>query len=340
MNKITIYALFLAAVLSMTGCAKEPEVGANDANRRYLEAWMHINHPEATRTDLGVYILDSREGDGETVVTNEGYAIVDYTIRTLEGGISSYTDSTTARQMGTYSRSSYYGPRVWMTYDETIQAGLQNILVGMKTGGYMKAVIPSWLMSYSTYETEKEYLKQTGDFANAIYEFTVRDFTDSIDVWQIDSIKRYIERNYGELSAFESDTTGFYYRQLQAPVSDEAFSSDTTIYINYTGKLLNGLIFDTTYERVAKDNGLYVKGKTYEPVSIKWGEEYSDLTMGSASSTVIGGFARTLWQMKAMEKGIGIFYSNLGYGYSGSEPSIPPYAPLIFEIEIVAEPEE
>jgi FKBP-type peptidyl-prolyl cis-trans isomerase len=44
--------------------------------------------------------------------------------------------------------------------------------------------------------------------------------------------------------------------------------------------------------------------------------------------------------MKAMESGIGIFYSPLGYSYSGSEPSIPPYAPLIFEIEIVEEPEE
>ena len=39
--------------------------------------------------------------------------------------------------------------------------------------------------------------------------------------------------------------------------------------------------------------------------------------------------------MKADEKGIGIFYSPLGYGHSGSGTSIPSYAPLIFEIEIV-----
>ena len=99
-------------------------------------------------------------------------------------------------------------------------------------------------------------------------------------------------------------------------------------------------MFDTTIERVAKDNGLYDAGKTYGPVSVKWGENYTDLTLGSGESSVITGFALTLWQMKAMESGIGIFYSPLGYSYSGSEPSIPPYAPLIFEIEIVEEPEE
>ena len=69
-----------------------------------------------------------------------------------------------------------------------------------------------------------------------------------------------------------------------------------------------------------------------------WGDEYSDITL--SSSSVISGFALTLWQMKAFEKGVGIFYSPLGYSYSGSGSSIPGYAPLIFEIEIVEEPED
>ncbi len=44
--------------------------------------------------------------------------------------------------------------------------------------------------------------------------------------------------------------------------------------------------------------------------------------------------------MRAMEKGIGIFWSDLGYGKSGSGNSIPAYSPLVFEIEIVEKPEE
>ena len=131
-----------------------------------------------------------------------------------------------------------------------------------------------------------------------------------------------------------------YHKTLVEPIDTTSFKKDTTVYINYTGKLLNGQVFDTTIERVAKDNGLYSPSKTYTPVRINWGEEYTDITMGSDKTTVIGGFALTLWQMRAREKGVGVFYSNYGYNYSGSGSGIPGYAPLIFEIELVAKPEE
>ena len=75
-------------------------------------------------------------------------------------------------------------------------------------------------------------------------------------------------------------------------------------------------------------------------MQINWGEKYEDLTMTSSKSSMISGFALTLWQMKAMEKGVGVFYSDLGYGNSGSGSSIPGYAPLIFEIELVAKPKK
>ena len=341
MKKYPIYITLIAALMIVAACAKDIASGPNDGNKRYLDAWMHIynqkNETDIEPTGLGIYVLDSKDGDGATV-TDNGYAIVECTTTDLDGNISSYTSEEIAKQLGKYSETTYYGPTVWLTMDATIPAGVQDAIVGMKVGGYKKVVVPSWLMSYATYETGKEYLNQSSDYSTTIYEFTIKDYTDSIDVWQIDSIKRYITKNYGSLETFSNDTTGFFYKQLSAPESDEAFGSDTTIYINYVGKLLNGLVFDTNIERVAKDNNLYSSSKTYEPVSISWGETYSDITMGSSSSSVIGGFAMTLWQMKAMESGIGIFYSPLGYGYSGSEPSIPPYAPLIFEIEIVAKP--
>ena len=139
--------------------------------------------------------------------------------------------------------------------------------------------------------------------------------------------------------ASEAFINGFYYKQLAAPANKKDFPKDTVVYINYTGRLLNGLVFDTNIERVARENWLYSKSKTYSPVQIIWGEEYSDITMTSSKSSVIPGFALTLWQMKAMEKGVGVFYSKLGYGSSGSGDAIPGYAPLIFEIELVEKPQ-
>lgn len=344
MKKNVLYIILSASIIAIAGCAKVTVSGPNDSSKLFLEAWMHIynqnNGTDIKPSGLGIYVLEETPGTGDKTVSDNGYVIVDYTITDLDGNISSYTEKTIAKQLGQYDTTVYYGPDVWLTMNSTIPAGVQNALVGMKTGGKKKVLIPSWLMSYSTYETEAEYLNQSTDYSNTIYNITVRDYTDSIDVWQIDSIKRYIVKNYGSLDAFTNDTTGFYYRQTQAPIDDKDFPSDTTIYINYTGKLLNGLVFDTTIERVAKDNGCYDPSKTYKPVAIKWADTHNDITMGNSSTSVIDGFSMTLWQMKAMEHGIGIFYSNLGYSYSGSEPSIPSYAPLIFEIQITDEPKD
>ena len=341
MKKFTIYLLGFILFVAAFGCAKESTTGTNDANKRYLEAWISINKdkfPKFTETPLGAYVIDEKKGNGGKEVKDEGFVLVDYKITNLQGEISSYTTYEVAKQMGTDSPTTYYGPKFWITNEGSMFAGLRDAVIGMQVGDYKKVIIPSWLMSYSTYKTEKEYLSNSTDYADAIYEFTVRDFADSINVWQIDSIKRYIAKNYGTVEAFKSDTVGFYYKQLAAPVSDKEFPADTTIYINYTGRLLNGLVFDTTIEKVAKDNGIYSSSRTYGPTEVNWGEKYDDLTLGSSKSTVIPGFALTLWHMHPMEKGMGVFYSPLGYSFNGSGSSIPGYAPLIFEIEIVAKP--
>ena len=349
--------LYIGAVIGIAGCAKAVEESVNEASKRYFDAWVSINHPDlkpswkgVERADSnGIYIIHEVDGEADAkTVTNNGYAIVEYRTTDLAGNITSYTDSTTARQLGTYSPANYYGSKVWLTMDGTIQAGLQDALVGMKVGGSKKVIIPSWLMTYNTYDTVEEYLGNASDYSNTIYEFTVKDFTDSIDVWQADSIERYIIKEYSSLATFSNDTTGFYFkRNGSLPESAKEFPSDTTIYINYTGKLLNGLVFDTTDEKIAKDNNIYSASKKYTPVQINWANSYSEITMGSSSSTVIQGFAMTLWRMRCAPDGgywkdkcTGIFYSNLGYGYSGSGSSIPGYAPLIFEIEIVDEPED
>jgi FKBP-type peptidyl-prolyl cis-trans isomerase len=197
---------------------------------------------------------------------------------------------------------------------------------------------------YFTPPQEKDKDKNSGtstttSYENAVYDFTVRDFTTDIAGWEIKKIGNYFAQNPSlDMTVADSLQLGFYYKQLAAPTDTTSFAKDSTIYINYTGRLLNGLVFDTTDERIAKDNGLYSASKEYAPVSVKWAEKAEDIKLGGSS--VIPGFALTLWQMRSFEKGVGIFYSSLGYSYSGSGASIPGYAPLIFEIEIVAKPKE
>ena len=356
MKKVFYTALYIAAAMILAGCAKTVTPGPNEANKRYFEAWMQKFHPEAIQSGLGIYILSETEGEGVEVKDN-GYALINYKTTDLDGNISSFTDANTAKQLGTYSETSYYGPKFTTTYKTTIQAGVGDALYGMKAGGYKKVIIPSWLMTAKEFETAQDYLDyydedNSASYTSSIYEIEVVDYTEDIDKWQIDSMVRFFsndkvmidgtpaDRVFSGMAAADSVKTGFYYKTLVEPADTTSFAKDTTVYINYTGKLLNGLVFDTTIERVAKDNGLYSPSKTYKPVQINWGEEYSEITMGSDKSTVVEGFSLTLWQMRAMEKGVGVFYSNYGYQYSGSGSSIPGYAPLIFEIELVEKPED
>ena len=131
MKKIYKSIVFVFAAAAVIGCAKMVSESTNQANKRFLEAWMSVNHPGKAPSGLGIYILENHDGDGITV-EKDGYAIVEFTETTLEGDITSYSNMEVAMQMGVYDSTAYYGPRVWLTANETIQAGLQDALLGMK----------------------------------------------------------------------------------------------------------------------------------------------------------------------------------------------------------------
>lgn len=342
MKKIIKTIAYIVMAVAAAACARTVEPGANEASKRYFDAWMKIHHPDAKPTGLGIYVIEDEPGTG-AVVTDDGFVYADYIVTDLEGNITSYTDRNTAKQLGKFDTTAFYGPKVITTMDNTIQAGLADAIVGMKVGGHKKVIIPSWLMTYSVYDTPEEYLNTSSSYSDAIYDITITDFTEDISKYEIERIGNYLTEHkdeYGNMSVADSLQYGFYYKELVPPTDTTSFPTDTSIYINYTGRLLNGLVFDTTDERTAKNHNIYSSSRSYEPVKIKWGEKYSDLKMGSSGSSVVSGFALTLWQMRAFEKGVGIFYSPLGYSYNGSGSSIPSYSPLVFEIEIVAEPED
>lgn len=330
----------LAASMLLTGCAKSEKTVPNAAEKRYLEAWVEKNHPDAKATDLGVYILDDRQGTGETF-SGQNFVIASYTVTGISGTVSSTSDRKLAQQVGTYDASYYYGPVTWQVANSALPVGVEDMLEGMKVGGTRTAVIPAWLMGYDRYKTAEDYLKKDTDNTTAIYKVTLEGITDNILKSQIDSMEIYSAEH---LAGTDSTSYGFYYRQLAEPSDTTSFKSDTTIYINYIGRLLNGQVFDTTIADTAKMYNIYSSSNTYSPVKITWGEEYTDLKMTSSSSSeassIITGFQKTLWQMRhPHEKGVGMFFSSYGYGSSGSGSSIPGFAPLVFEIEIVDDPD-
>mgnify|MGYP001597731512 CR=1 FL=1 len=90
----------------------------------------------------------------------------------------------------------------------------------------------------------------------------------------------------------------------------EAKDGDT-VSVNYTGKLADGTVFDSSIPRG-------------EPIEFVLG-----------SGQVIQGWDQGITGMKVGEKRMLTIPSLLGYGKTGSPPSIPPNATLIFDVELM-----
>jgi len=338
MKKTCLYPALAALILC--GCAKTPATGLNDANKRYFDAWIRVNHPDAKANSLGVYILEEQEGTGALAgdADTSPYIRLDYVSRSLAGVVDDTNIASVARQTGDYEEGNYYGPQVWKRSDNALPAGVDDVISTMRVGGRTKFVVPGWLMTTDRYDTAADYLANVSG-TPMIYEFTLRDLITDVKKWETDSVGRYVARQFPGKSVSDSLKYGFYYFRTGEPSSTVTFPEDTTIYINYTGRLLDGTVFDTTVKDTAKFYGIYSADRTYGPSSVKWysaDEDYTKIQLGS--SEVINGFAYALFQMHPHEKGSAVFYSGVGYGTSGSGESIPGYAPLRFDIEIVDKP--
>lgn len=414
MNKFRNIFMCAVSAYAIYSCAVKPDSIVNEDAIDEFEAWIGTYYPDAEKTGLGVYVLSQEpaEGNGTETIDDADYIMVNYVVRDLKGQISAANTEEMAKQLGNYTSEAdsvnYYGPAVWNRSDNSITAGIKELISGMKEGETKTGAIPSWLATTASYSTEDEYRKNVTGNSHSIYTITVEKIVEStekndMNSWQIALMEEFIKNHSEEggtayskpMPGFEGRTFpkaildtiwteernstymgsvyGLYFDNgkplVKAPDAEKtdstAFSNtDTTFTINYTGRRLlpkydgNGKlkegfdeqIFDTTIEDLAKDAGIYKEGKTYQPVTVKWSENASGITLGG--STVIPGFYTALWNMQykhklwdtdkdaGYRKAVAIFYSPYGYGVSGSGNMIPAYAPLMFEIEIINEKDE
>lgn len=96
------------------------------------------------------------------------------------------------------------------------------------------------------------------------------------------------------------------------------------VSVNYTGRLLNGKVFDSSIESVARENDIYDSRRPYGPMPYVVGQQ-----------SMIRGWEKGVMNQPAGSKLTLIIPSELGYGPQDMG-SIPPNSTLIFDIEIVS----
>jgi len=132
------------------------------------------------------------------------------------------------------------------------------------------------------------------------------DPTKKLEKAENDKIQEYLGNNSN--LDFVLKPSGLYYLELVAGIGVSPVKTDSA-YVRYTGKFLNGQIFDSNVS--------------------------SGVLYGFIVGQNITGFDEGVTLMKAGGKATVLVPSELGYGTRGSPPYISGYTPLLFDIELV-----
>ena len=153
---------------------------------------------------------------------------------------------------------------------------------------------------------------------------------------QMEEYKAMMARRQGEEAAMFSKyltdnkvtvkptESGLYYIETKKGNGKKPKAGEM-VKVNYTGSSLDGQIFDTSDEATAKQAGIFdERRKPYEPLEFPVGQ-----------GQVIPGWDEGLMLMSVGSKGKLIIPSAIAYGAQGNGPTIPPFTPLVFDVELV-----
>ncbi len=107
--------------------------------------------------------------------------------------------------------------------------------------------------------------------------------------------------------------------------SRDTVSLGDTLKVDYVGRLLSNKAFDTSFEDVAKEEGIFSSQRKYEPLVFRVG-----------LGRLIHGFEFGALQMEVGDRATVFIPSEFAYGRQGtSDGRIPPNTPIMFELELL-----
>jgi len=281
-----------------------------------IQAYISTNKVTTAPTASGIYVIAQNPGSGRAIVKGD-FVKINLIVSSIEGKkIFSTLDQNRPITF------EYGKPFDTKGFDEAISL--------MKKGSKATVVVPSEMgfgeqgkkdmngqdiiTPYSpvVYDIEVLDLKTKAENEKAVKDEEAAKKKAAAEAVSKEPslIQQYIKDN--KITA-KPTASGLYYIEKVAGKGAKA-KPGSKVKVHYTGKLLNGKVFDSSLDR-----------KPVKPF---------EFTIGQGQ--VIPGWDEGISLMSAGGKATLLIPSKLGYGAQGMGNDIPAYSPLVFEVELLS----
>ncbi|TYR38410.1 peptidylprolyl isomerase [Sphingobacterium phlebotomi] len=182
---------------------------------------------------------------------------------------------------------------------------------------------PEFADKYATFKVKVRKHFKKGDLTDSAMYAQVDEYfkaeIETLKQAEEGKLANYIAKN--KLEPKKTDS-GLQYIVKEEGTGNKPVVGDTVV-VNYTGTLVNGTIFDTNDAELAKKENKFNPMRQYEPIRFRVGHD-----------PVIQGWTEGLQLLSKGSKATLLVPSSIGYGERGGG-TIPPYAPLVFDVELV-----
>ncbi len=317
----------ICTFILIPSCAIEVEDTNDEIQEKFIKAYIEKYYPGYEPDEDGIYVIEHKTTQGERVDSYDScYAVVQYSIRSLDKTYIYSSYDSVAQKIGQYSPSIYYGSHIWSIGQDLNAIGLEKVVSKLQVGGSISAIIPPEMLGETF----------SGDLTNSdgnykLYEIQLDSIILDIDEHQSNLMQAYSDKYY---DGMDTTNANYYFKKIHTNAIVDTIENSNTVYLNYIGRLLNGLVFDTNIADTAMKYGIYDPARDYTTgFDFSYFKDSVDVLLNN--SDIATGFIRTAWKLNYGDKAIAFFSSDYGYGDYGNISeggSIPSYSPLFFEV--------
>ena len=170
----------------------------------------------------------------------------------------------------------------------------------------------------------------SSESTNVIYEVEVDTLIHDVYAWQDELLREHADKYYNGIDTLSQ---GLYFYLRGEAASPDSISDGSDINVSYIARRLDGTVFDTNIRDSARFHRIYSASSSYSPLSITYYKEFSSM---KSNNSYVDGFLAAINNMRYGDTCVTFFRSDLGYGATGSNPSVPEYSPM--EFTIIVEP--